>query len=42
MPVVKIRKRGVIALPADICKRSGLKEGDDLLIDLSESGAIYI
>jgi len=42
MSVAKVGKRGVVVLPAELRRRMKLNEGDELLIDISESGVIYI
>ncbi|MDD3024369.1 MAG: AbrB/MazE/SpoVT family DNA-binding domain-containing protein [Syntrophomonadaceae bacterium] len=42
MSVVKIGKRGTLVIPAEIRKQIKIKEGDEFLIDTSESGVMYI
>ncbi|MBC7074787.1 MAG: AbrB/MazE/SpoVT family DNA-binding domain-containing protein [Syntrophomonadaceae bacterium] len=42
MSVAKVGKRGVVVLPAELRKRMKINEGDELLIDISESGVIYM
>ncbi len=42
MSVAKIGKRGTLVLPASIRKKHKIKEGDELIIDVSESGVIYL
>jgi len=42
MSVAKIGKRGVLVIPTEIRKKSGLTDGDDVLIDIGESGIIHI
>ncbi|MGE5551405.1 MAG: AbrB/MazE/SpoVT family DNA-binding domain-containing protein [Bacteroidota bacterium] len=42
MPVAKIGKRGTLIIPAEIRRRTGLKEGDDVLLDVGEDGSIHM
>lgn len=42
MSVAKIGKRGVLVIPAEIRKKSGLHDGDDVLIEAGENGMIHI
>lgn len=42
MSVAKIGKRGVLVIPSEIRKKSGLKEGDDVLVEAGDSGIIHI
>lgn len=42
MPVAKIGKRGSLIIPAEIRRRTGLKEGDDVLIEVGEDGSIHL
>lgn len=42
MSVVKIGKRGTLVVPAEIRKQIKIKEGDEFLIDTSESGVMYM
>lgn len=42
MSVARIGKRGTLVLPAEIRRKTGLKEGDDVLIEVGENGAIYL
>jgi AbrB family looped-hinge helix DNA binding protein len=42
MSVAKIGKRGALIIPVEIRKKVGLKEGDDLLIEVDELGTIHM
>ena len=42
MSVVKIGKRGALVIPADIRRKTGLKEGDDVLIEVGEDGSVHL
>jgi AbrB family looped-hinge helix DNA binding protein len=42
MSVAKIGKRGTLIIPAEIRKKIGLKEGDDVLIEVDEKGTIHM
>ncbi len=42
MSVAKVGKRGTLVLPASIRKKYKINEGDELLIDISDSGVIYL
>lgn len=42
MSVAKLGKRGTLVIPSEVRKQSKIKEGDELLIDISEAGVIYI
>jgi len=42
MPVVKVGKRGALIIPAEIRRRTGLKEGDDVLLEAGEDGSIHL
>jgi AbrB family looped-hinge helix DNA binding protein len=42
MSVAKVGKKGVLIMPAEIRKKTGLKDGDDVLIDVDEQGTIHI
>ncbi len=38
--IVKIMSRGLIALPSEIRKKTGLKEGDILKVEVKEDGIV--
>ena len=42
MSVVKIGKRGILIIPADIRRKTGLREGDGLLIEVGEDGSLHM
>ena len=42
MSVVKIGKRGTLIIPADIRRKTGLREGDRLLIEVGEDGSLHM
>jgi AbrB family looped-hinge helix DNA binding protein len=42
MSVAKIGKRGTLIIPVEIRKKTGLKEGDDVLIEVDEQGTIHM
>lgn len=42
MSVARVGKRGTLIIPAEIRKNNGIKEGDELIINVSETGVIYM
>ncbi|MCL6613883.1 MAG: AbrB/MazE/SpoVT family DNA-binding domain-containing protein [Firmicutes bacterium] len=42
MPVAKIGKRGALIIPAEIRRKTGLKEGDEVLIEVGDDGSIHM
>lgn len=42
MPDVLVGKRGQVVIPADVCRRSGIKEGDRLHLEVDERGRILM
>ena len=42
MSVAKIGKRGTLIIPAEIRRKTGLKEGDDILIEIGEDGSMHM
>lgn len=42
MSVVRVGRRGAIVIPSEIRNRTGIEEGDELLVDVEENGIIYM
>ena len=42
MSVTKIGRRGTLVIPAEIRRKTGIKEGDDVLIEVGEHGTIHV
>lgn len=42
MPVVRVGKRGTLVIPSDIRRKTGVNEGDDVLVDADDNGVIHI
>lgn len=39
--VVKVTRRGQTTIPAEIRRKLGIKEGDQLLVEATEKGALF-
>ena len=42
MAIVRVGKRGIVVLPAEIRKRIELSEGDELLVEVDNYGGIHM
>lgn len=42
MAVARVGKRGMMVLPAEVRKRAGIVEGDEVLVEVDERGTVHL